>query len=207
MLLTDKVALVTGGAGQGMGRATSLRLAEEGASVVIADIDEEAARNLVGTLTAAGRSAAYIRCDVTQPDEVAAAVDFAVVTFGGVDILHNHAIGPWVLGYLGDLSFDQWDTGVRNVLSPAFYAIKTVLPWMIARGGGSIVNTSSAAGLGSQRKTGIYSVAKSAPPVSHPCDRKRIWRAQRPLQRHLPSSHRRCRDEANPGTFLLRQRN
>lgn len=160
-LLDHKVALVTGGAGEGMGSASSLRLAREGAAVVIADIDDRRGENLAAHIRAAGGNAMYRRCDVTEASELEAAVALAEEAFGGLDILHNHAIGPFTLAYLGELSIAQWDEGVRSVLSSAFYGIRAALPAMLRRGGGSIVITSSVAGYGGQRKMGLYSVSKA----------------------------------------------
>ena len=167
--LDGKVAVVTGGvgldgasAGGGMGSAVAEKLASEGATVLVADIADEAGHAFVAALTARGLSAEYVHCDVTVADDLVQAVERATRKYGGLDILHNHAIGRSKSGYLSEISAADWDAGIAGVLSPVFYGISAALPAMIQRGGGAIVNTASVAGYGGQRMTAIYSTAKSA---------------------------------------------
>ncbi len=147
MDIKDKVALVTGG-GSGIGAATSLRLAREGASVVVADVNEEGGRDAVQQIESAGGKAAFVRADVTDPKDAEAMVAFAKETYGGLDILHNNAgiiDGP---GRYPDADPAQWipvlEVNLRGVILGTQYGIQA----MKERGGGAIVNTASMAGIG-----------------------------------------------------------
>jgi NAD(P)-dependent dehydrogenase (short-subunit alcohol dehydrogenase family) len=147
MDIKGKVALVTG-AGSGIGRATAVRLVREGASVVVADVNEDGGAETVRMIQDAGGRAAFVRADVTNADDVRAMVSFAETTFGGLDILHNNAgIGS------GQPRFpmaepERWqpvlDVNLRGVILGTQYAI----PAMRKRGAGAIVNTASMAGVG-----------------------------------------------------------
>ena len=155
MEIKGKVALVTGG-GSGIGRATSLRLAKEGASVVVVDVNEEGGRDTVAKIEAnpsassgqASGKAAFFRADVTDPKDAQAMVAFAKETYGGLDILHNNAgilDGP---DRYPDADPAQWlpvlEVNLRGVILGTQYGIQA----MKERGGGAIVNTASMAGLG-----------------------------------------------------------
>jgi NAD(P)-dependent dehydrogenase (short-subunit alcohol dehydrogenase family) len=159
--LDGKVAIVTGGVGAD-GAPAGGGMASDGATVVVADIADETGPAFVEALTARGLSAEYVHCDVTVADDLVRVVEVATRTYGGLDILHNHAIGRSTSGYLSEISPAEWDAGIGGVLSPVFYGISAALPAMIRRGGGAIVNTASAAGYGGQRMTAIYSTAKAA---------------------------------------------
>ena len=142
--LKDKVAIVTGGAGR-IGRAVAGRLVEEGAQVVIADIDGNAAAEVAA---AHGEMALGVAFDAAEEKSIAAMVAATVDRFGGVDILHNNA--AFVnLGELGtdttaiETPLDLWDITMNINVRGYFIAAREVLPHMIARGGGSIINTSS----------------------------------------------------------------
>jgi NAD(P)-dependent dehydrogenase (short-subunit alcohol dehydrogenase family) len=134
--LDGKVAIVTGGAGAGMGSASSARLARDGAAVVVADIDEAAGRAHAARLAAAGLTADFRRCDVTEPKDLEAVVAYAVERYGGLDVMHNHAVGRWTQGYVSELSAEDWDASVRSVLSSMFYGCRAAIPAMVERGGG-----------------------------------------------------------------------
>jgi NAD(P)-dependent dehydrogenase (short-subunit alcohol dehydrogenase family) len=147
MDITNKVALVTG-AGSGIGRAAAIRLAREGASVVVVDINESGGQETVAQIEANGGKAAFVRADVTLEADVRAMIAFAESTFGGLDILHNNAgiiTGPprWP-----DTEPERWirmlDINLRGVILGTQLAI----PAMRKRGGGAIVNTASMAGIG-----------------------------------------------------------
>lgn len=152
--LQGKVALVTG-AGSGIGRASALRLASEGARVVAADIDLKAAE---ATAHEAGGSA--FRCDVTNEADVKALVAHAVRTYGALHIAHNNAGIEGSLGKTADYPTDEFDRVIAVNLKGVFLCLKHEIPAMIAAGGGSIVNTASVAGLVANQGAPAYAAAK-----------------------------------------------
>jgi NAD(P)-dependent dehydrogenase (short-subunit alcohol dehydrogenase family) len=165
MDIEGKVALVTG-SGSGIGRATALRLAREGAAVVVADIDEESGRETVRQIEATGGRAAFNRADVASEADVRAMIAFAEETFGGLDILVNNA--GVVEGVTTErLSFpevepERWnrtlDVNLRGVILGTQYGIKE----MRKRGGGVIVNISSGAGIGyGPHGSPVYAASKA----------------------------------------------
>ena len=158
----NKVAIVTGagcvGAGWGNGRAIAVRLAEEGAQVFAVDRDRQ---RLDETLALAGDAAASIRpwtCDVTRSKDVAAMVAACVEVFGTVDILVNN-VGGSAPGGPVEMAEDVWDAQVDFNLKSVFLTCKHVLPVMLARRAGAIVNIASTSGL---RWTGSAQVAYAA---------------------------------------------
>ncbi|WP_348606742.1 SDR family NAD(P)-dependent oxidoreductase [Halobaculum rarum] len=144
--LTDETALVTG-AGSGIGRASACRFAEEGANVVVADIDEEGGRETVGRIRDAGGDAAFVRVDVSDTESVQHMVEVAVETYGSLDIAHNNA------GILTDfvettgVSEADWDRLIDVNLKGTWACMKAELPVMEEQGRGAIVNTASESGL------------------------------------------------------------
>jgi NAD(P)-dependent dehydrogenase (short-subunit alcohol dehydrogenase family) len=139
--LEGKVAIVTGAA-QGIGAATARRFAEEGASVVCADIAVDAGQDVVAGIEAVGGTAAFRRTDVTELAEVEGCAAFAVDRFGRLDVLHNNA---WWSGggYIVDMDPADWDRSIRACLTSVFYGMRAAIPHMIDGGGGSVVNMSS----------------------------------------------------------------
>jgi NAD(P)-dependent dehydrogenase (short-subunit alcohol dehydrogenase family) len=134
--LEGKVALVTGG-GMGIGRAMALRFAAEGAHVVVSDINEAAARSVA---TEIGETSIVNKCDTSDEAQVQAAIEQAVKAFGGIDVICNNAgVSP--------ATTPDWDRMIAINLSGVMYGLKHGCEAMAARGGGSIVNTSSMLGL------------------------------------------------------------
>lgn len=141
----DRVALVTG-AGGGIGRAVTLRLAAEGAHVVVADVREDLAQETVDAATAAGGSAAASVFDLTDPAACRSAVDAVLAGHGRVDVLVNNA-GVNRRGPLLELTDDDWRLTFAVNLDAMFHLCRAVLPGMVERHAGAIVNTASQWGL------------------------------------------------------------
>lgn len=156
--LAGKVAVVTGGA-SGIGRACVERFLEEGARVVIADIDAEAGDQLAESL---GPSVAFTRTDVTNADEVQAVVDFAVEHFGGLDIMSNNAgVASSMTRFLHDDLSDFHRVVDINVLGVLLGAQRAARH-MKDHGGGAIINTSSTAGINAGSGLITYRATKAA---------------------------------------------
>ncbi len=155
--LEGKVAMVTGG-GSGIGRRTAERFAEEGATVVIADIDPESAAE---TAQAIGGAASALTMDVTRGTDVTAGVEQVVSDHGRIDIVVNNA-GITIVGAAHDLSEDEWDRELAINLKSVYLVSKAVWPHMLAGGGGSIVSTASIAGLWAIPDDAAYCASKAA---------------------------------------------
>jgi NAD(P)-dependent dehydrogenase (short-subunit alcohol dehydrogenase family) len=163
--LAGRVAIVTGGA-SGIGHATALALAREGACVVVADLDGEGARRVAAEIAAQGGRALASRTDVSDEASVAAMVQASVEAFGGLDILHNNAAAsdPAVIGADGDivdLEVETWERTLAVNLRGPMLGCKHAIPRMLERGGGVIVNTSSASGLTGDLARVAYGVSKA----------------------------------------------
>lgn len=156
--LSGKVAIVTGGA-SGLGRAIAERFVEEGASVVVADVDAQRGEELASEL---GGKAAFRRADVARPDDVQALVDFAVARFGGLHVMVNNA---GVSGAMRRFLDDDFDPFARlmevNVLG-VLLGCQRAARHMMTSGGGAIVNVSSIAALQAGSGVMTYRAAKAA---------------------------------------------
>jgi len=139
-----KVAIVTG-AGQGLGKASAVVLAKEGAKVVVADINEVNGQAVVDQITAEGGSAIYQKLDVTSEDNWKTVVGNAVNTYGKLDVLVNNA-GVFLGKSIVDTTLKEWRWVMSINLDGYFLGMKTAVPEMIKAGGGSIVNISAAGG-------------------------------------------------------------
>jgi len=156
--LTGKVAIVTGSA-RGLGAATARRLAQEGASVVITDINAELAQATAKALRDEGLAAHCVVGDITSEADVQRLVDETVAHFGGVHILVNNAGAPRDK-YLVKMSADDWDFVMNVMLKGAFLAARAVMPHFIEQGWGRLINISSRAHLGNPTQAN-YSAAKA----------------------------------------------
>jgi meso-butanediol dehydrogenase/(S,S)-butanediol dehydrogenase/diacetyl reductase len=155
--LDGKVAIVTGGA-SGIGAATVRRFVGEGARVVVADINDDAGEALARSH---GASAAFRHTDVTMLAEVEAAVAFAVQRWGGLDVIHNNAAATGG-GYVADIEPDVWEWSLKLMMTAVFYGMRAAIPAMLARGGGSIISTSSVEGMFGEVMSAPYCTAKAA---------------------------------------------
>jgi NAD(P)-dependent dehydrogenase (short-subunit alcohol dehydrogenase family) len=163
-ILEGKVALVTGGA-SGIGRATAVAMAREGARVAVADRSEESAAATVALINAAGGQAIAIGGDVTREADVAAMVACTVSAFGRLDCAFNNAgVAPTAVGpggqRLHELTQTSFDTMLAINLTGVFLCLKHEIAQMLAQGGGAIVNTASIAGLIGLRTSSHYVAAK-----------------------------------------------
>lgn len=154
-----KVAVVTGGA-SGIGLATVRLLVSKGCRVVVGDVHEASAQNLVQELGA--DAVAFRRCDVAQLEEVQALMQAAVSEFGGLDILVNNAGMGSEMCTSVDLSPETWRRVIAVDLDSVFYGCKAAIPWMRLRGGGAVVNIASISGLGGDYGFNAYNAAKGA---------------------------------------------
>jgi NAD(P)-dependent dehydrogenase (short-subunit alcohol dehydrogenase family) len=139
--LKDKVAIVTGGT-QGIGRATALRLAEEGASVVIAARGPDLLERVAGEIRAAGGRVAAVQADVSRADDCARLVAEAVKTFGRLDILVNNA-GTSATGEFESVTDETWQADFELKLFAAIRLARLAIPYMKQQGGGRIVNVTN----------------------------------------------------------------
>jgi NAD(P)-dependent dehydrogenase (short-subunit alcohol dehydrogenase family) len=143
--LQGRIAIVTG-ASSGFGRATAVRLAEEGAHVVVADLDEAGGRETVALVEKAGTDAVLVVGDVGTDAGARAAVELARTRFGPVDVLVNNAgVAPPERSDSWDATDDSWDRVIRINLKSVFLCSRAAIPTMVAGGGGSIVNIASIA--------------------------------------------------------------
>ncbi|PYV38334.1 MAG: short-chain dehydrogenase [Acidobacteria bacterium] len=144
MRLKDKVAIITGG-GSGIGRATAELFASEGARVVVADFNSTAAKEVAQAIQNAGCQAVSVSVDVSEPAQAQRMVDVTLETYGGIDILFNGA-GILARGTALDSDETTWNRVMAVNLNGTFWCCKAVLPHLIKRGGGSIINVSSSTG-------------------------------------------------------------
>ena len=159
MRIKDKVALVTGGS-RGIGRAICLRLAEEGAKVVIADVLEDEARKTAGDILATGGQAQVVKTDVTQLDQVRACVRQVTDTWGAIDVLVNNAGWDKIEPFLQSEP-ETWDKVIAINLRGPINFCHTVAAQMAERGQGKIISISSDAGRVGSTGEAVYSACKA----------------------------------------------
>ncbi|HEY7105886.1 MAG TPA: SDR family oxidoreductase [Acidimicrobiia bacterium] len=163
--LRDKVVLVAGGAG-GIGTASSVRFAEEGAKVVVADLDGAAAETVAQTIIAAGGAAIGVQCDIADEAAVVAMVDAAVEAFDGIDRLHCNAgaLDPSTISNDTDVTtvaLDVFDRTLAVNLRGHVLCTRHVIPRMLERDDGAIVYTASVAAFVGEPMRPSYAIAKS----------------------------------------------
>ena len=161
MRLKDKVIVITGGAGAGIGQTSARRFAEEGAHVVISDTHEkrthQAAESIAKDFAV---QTLPVLCDVRERDQVENLMKQAVEKFGRIDGLMNNA-GINVLSDCVDMTDEQWSLVIDVCLRGTFYCVRAVLPTMISQGSGSIVSLASTAGVRGAANQSHYSAAKA----------------------------------------------
>ena len=161
MVLTDQVALVTG-AGQGIGKATALALAQEGADVAVADINGQAAEVTSSEITALGRRSLALPADVGNLQDIDRMVRQTIATFGPIDILVNNA-GVTRRAYIMDLTEEDWDRIHRVNAKGVFFCLQRVAREMLPRRSGRIINIASIAGKGyAGTSNAAYAASKGA---------------------------------------------
>lgn len=160
MQLEGKLAVITGAA-TGIGRATALLFAQEGAAVAVGDVNEAGARQTVADIEAAGGRAWFFPCDVTNAGDVAALFTNAAGAMGGIDVIVNNA-GAQRSGRVTEFSEAEWDLLMAVNPRSCFLGAKYGVPYLMQRGGGVIVNVASLAGLKGGPGMTAYSASKGA---------------------------------------------
>jgi NAD(P)-dependent dehydrogenase (short-subunit alcohol dehydrogenase family) len=157
--LTGKVALVTG-AGSGIGRASALAFAREGAKVVVADVVVEGGEETIGMIKKTGGEAIFVKTDVAKAAEVEALISTAVAAYGRLDCAHNNAGIAGKSLTIADDTEENWDRIMAINLKGVWLCLRYEIPQMLKQGGGAIVNTASDAGLIGLRRGGAYVASK-----------------------------------------------
>ncbi len=158
--LKNKKAIITGG-GRGLGKATAIAFAKEGIDVAITGRNENVLKETVIELENLGIKAIYAVFDVGNYDEVKNSIKAIIDTLGGIDILVNNA-GIGSFGSFNDMPVEQWTQIIQTNLMGMYHVTKEVLPYLIAKNKGDIINVSSTAGLNGNATTSAYSASKFA---------------------------------------------
>jgi NAD(P)-dependent dehydrogenase (short-subunit alcohol dehydrogenase family) len=158
--LDGRVALITG-AGAGIGRDSALAFAREGAAVAVVDVRDHRAEQTAELVRAAGGDARAFTCDVRSLDQVNATVADALGAFGRIDAVFNDA-GTTRPGSVVSVSLEDWEMVLDVNLRGTFNVSRAVLPHMLARGSGSIINMGSIDGIAADRNMAAYNAAKAA---------------------------------------------
>ncbi|MEH7402702.1 glucose 1-dehydrogenase [Gottfriedia acidiceleris] len=159
MRLKDKVAVITGG-GSGIGRATAIRFAKEGAKIVIADINEVTGEETLGEIKEQNQEAIFVKTNVAESKSIQNLMKRAVEHFGRIDILFNNAgIGNSEVRSV-DLAEEEWDQVIDINLKSVFLGIKYAIPELKKSGNGVIINTASLLGLKGRKYVSAYNASK-----------------------------------------------
>jgi len=157
--MAGKVALVTGGS-SGIGEATALAFAREGAQVVIASRTQESGEKVVQAIKAGGGEATWIKTDVSQAAQVEALVRVIIATYGRLDYAFNNAGSGGRGGWVAEIQEEDWDQAIDGYLKSVWLCMKYEIPEMLKLGGGAIVNNSSVDGQRGFPWDPAYSAAK-----------------------------------------------
>ena len=158
-LFKDKVAFITGG-GTGIGLATALAFAQEGASVCVAGLSENDVQEAVNRIKQEGGEAIAVKCDVQRAEDVKAALDQTIKTYGRLDYAFNNAGVEQPQIALADVTEEEFDRQVDINLKGVFLGMRYQIPLILKSGGGAIVNTSSGAGVKGFKGQAAYTAAK-----------------------------------------------
>src|SRR5918999_561140 len=196
MQLEGKVAIVTGAA-TNIGRETALLLAREGARVIVADLNEEDAQSTVADIGDANGEARFVRTDVSEAEDMRALMA-AAERMGGIDIIVNNA-GAQRSGAITDFDESEWDLLMRVNPRSCFLGAKYGVPYLRERGGGSIVNVSSLAGLQGGDHRVHQGLGRGACPGQHPRKLRVSGLDRHPVQRARDRIHGRARESGSDG--------
>ena len=158
-LLQGKIGIVTG-AGRGIGRATALLAAREGAAVTVAELKESRGRETVSAIEAAGGRAHFVQVDVRHREQVEAMVAETVEVFGGLDWASNNAAGRMAYGHVTEIEPEAWQEALDVMLTGVWLCMRAEIPAMLASGGGAIVNIASMLAISGAPMMAAYAAAK-----------------------------------------------
>jgi len=157
--MKNKTVIVTGAA-SGIGKAAAFLFAKHGANVIVSDLQESEGKAVVSDIISAGGKASFFKTDVAQAEEMKALVDFAVKTYGKLDVAVNNAGIGGEINPTADMSIEGWNKVISVNLNSLFYGMKYQIQAMLKNGGGSIVNISSILGSVGFAGSSGYSAAK-----------------------------------------------
>lgn len=157
--MKNKTVIVTGAA-SGIGKAAAVLFAKHGANVIVSDLQESEGKAVVSDIISAGGKASFFKTDVAQAEEMKALVDFAVKTYGKLDVAVNNAGIGGEINPIADMSIEGWNKVISVNLNSLFYGMKYQIQAMLKNGGGSIVNISSILGSVGFAGSSGYSAAK-----------------------------------------------
>jgi NAD(P)-dependent dehydrogenase (short-subunit alcohol dehydrogenase family) len=160
MRLRDKVAIITGGA-SGIGRASCILFAREGATVVVSDIADKSGEDVLTLIKENGGKGIYVHCDVTREGEAKNLIERALENYGRIDVLYNNA-GIGMAKLLPEMTEQEWDRIFDINVKGAFFCSKYAIPQMKKQGGGTIINTASNWGLIAYPHWPAYCATKGA---------------------------------------------
>ncbi|GAA4860463.1 SDR family oxidoreductase [Paenibacillus vulneris] len=161
ILMKNKAGLVTG-AGSGIGRASALAFAREGAKVMVSDYNQELGEETIRLIKLEGGEASFFKCDVSDEEQVKLLIEATVERFGKLDFAHNNAGISSPTVPIGEMKTEDWDRTIKINLYGVFFCIKHEVNAMLKNGGGAIVNTSSGSGIEGNPNMAPYTASKFA---------------------------------------------